>query len=627
MPIEIVDAGEATTLLGATSFAGEWRSLWDRCPWATPFQGPDFAATWYAIYREQFTPLLVASRGGDGRLDGLLPLARTRDGGRLFAAGAHQAEYQGWVCGPDSADAFAPEALAVLRGTFPGRGLTLRYLPPGTPVGWLRSSPLRRVCDLSIHPRPIMRLGADRRIEERLRKSGNRNRLNHLKRTGPLDFARVTDVAELQAVLDEMIPWHDLRQAAAYGVVPFGGDPLKRPFHVALMARPGLLHVTVHRAGSRLVSAQIHVRGRAEVHSGILAHHPEFARDSPGKLHTLLLAQMLAREGCERLDLTAGGDVYKEVWAGERDEVATFRMAPSAPARWASWAHGRVVTKAKRTLRSVGVSEKGVRSFGNLARRLHPRRTPALVLDVARAWLGRCRETRIYAAHPPGIPAQGDAALVRCDAPGDLLRHIASDRWPRRREFLSAAWSRAERGHRVYTCAEAGRLLLVAWLAGPQSRLEVDEAGPGFELPPGCACVYDVMVVPEARGRGLEHQLFRAALRAAAEAGMPRLYVSCSADDTQSLRILDELGFRCQGSLWERTRLGSTRRWGSVPARGDGLESTGLSPSAGSTAPHPACEAFHPGRRNSPDSSQPGMNAGHTSTASPSGRYEYGSQP
>ena len=57
------------------------------------------------------------------------------------------------------------------------------------------------------------------------------------------------------------------------------------------------MHVTVFKAGDRLLGAHIGVRNKDEVMLGVVAHSPFLAEHSPGKLHILQLGLMLHNQG------------------------------------------------------------------------------------------------------------------------------------------------------------------------------------------------------------------------------------------------------------------------------------------------------------------------------------------
>ncbi|MDQ3995991.1 MAG: hypothetical protein M3303_03120, partial [Gemmatimonadota bacterium] len=130
MRVELWRDDDAHDLLESPSLREQWERLYAECPWASVFQAYGYVATWYAIYRPRFRPLLVAAKDADGSLTGLLPLAIPA-AGDLVAAGGRQAEYQVWLARPGDGDAFIEAALERLADEYPGRALTLQYLTPG----------------------------------------------------------------------------------------------------------------------------------------------------------------------------------------------------------------------------------------------------------------------------------------------------------------------------------------------------------------------------------------------------------------------------------------------------------------------------------------------------------------
>jgi CelD/BcsL family acetyltransferase involved in cellulose biosynthesis len=174
-----------------------------------------------------------------------------------------------------------------------------------------------------------------KQIEDSLHKSGNKSRLRQLKKMGgPVELVRVTDPAEfIKRDLDQVIAWNDERSLAAYGIAPFAADPLKRAFHQAMLHEPELLHTTLLKVGPKIASVHLNVRKGTELQMGLIAHNPEFEKHSPGKLHILFLCRMMAAEGFTQLDLTPGGDAYKERFANAHEQVQSLTCFASAGRR------------------------------------------------------------------------------------------------------------------------------------------------------------------------------------------------------------------------------------------------------------------------------------------------------
>ncbi len=180
------------------------------------------------------------------------------------------------------------------------------------------------------------------------------------------------------------------RRLAVDGSQPFAEDPWKKLFHLAIAAESSLAYVTLLRVGNQIASAHIGMLRGRQLHLWFIAHNPKFAEYSPGKFHLLLLAKQLHEEGFEQIDLTPGGEAYKDRSANDADEVHTLSLFATAFARWkgamfirskhmARWLSARLALKPGRVKTyALGLSRRkppGIRRF--LARafwRPHPRR-------------------------------------------------------------------------------------------------------------------------------------------------------------------------------------------------------------------------------------------------------------
>lgn len=169
--VRIALGTDARALLESRALLVEWRELEQACPWATPFQSSHFVLTWLRHYGAQFAPVVVTQRSAEGALVGLLVLAAGLQGARLVVAGAHQAEYQGWLAVPGSQEDFIVRALAAVDDALPGNDLTFKYTPPGLPVEQLLASPsFGARASLVGHKRPLLRL-----VESEVRESDRKS--------------------------------------------------------------------------------------------------------------------------------------------------------------------------------------------------------------------------------------------------------------------------------------------------------------------------------------------------------------------------------------------------------------------------------------------------------------------
>lgn len=572
MTIEIVRGNDADALLASPAFRADWDRLCAECPWATPFQAPAFAATWYASYRARFEPLLSLARAADGRLQGLLPLAAPVGGrGGLVVAGAWQAEYHAWVCAAGHAGTFPWLALRAAQRACPST-VSFRYLPPGVPTDWLSAREPARRAILQGVPRPLMRFGDGSDVRTSLAKEGNKSRIRRMKKIGPVEFKRVTDAAELAAAFGHIADCCDVRQASIHGDPPFRNDPCKTPFHLAMAAVPGLLHTTVLTVGGRVAAAHLGAIGRREVALGLIAHDPRFAQHSPGKILTLYLARMLHEEGVEQLDLTPGGDAYKERFANAWDEVHTLTVYPSAAAGAVGAAAHRADAVGRRTLARVGVTPRQFRIAAAELLRARPVPVARTLAAAARGWVGDRRQTRLYvrAALAAVTPTQTRGHLAEFemgrDAVTDLLAYEPVVGRPSRRAFLAEALSRIEDGQHAYTCAAGGRLLHAGWMVDRPTAEMVKQVLPGVRLPPNTSLIVDLCPVtdefgPADRRLAMAEASVRAMLEDANRPGGPTaVAIALSADDADACRLVEGLGFAHRLSVIVQTSFGGCER-------------------------------------------------------------------
>lgn len=475
-------------------FQREWLALADACPFGTCFQRPPFVRAWYRCYESRFEPVLVEARDTADMLIGLLCLARERGRNTLIVAGRDHAEYHSWLARPEHSSAFFEAALDALAEIWPSGHLQFLFAPPGLPAlstpRW-QSRTIRRTM-----ARPLMATGPDAPLADSMRKSANRSRLNRLKKLGALSCDRIEDPDELDAVLEEVIPFYECRQGATHAALPFRADPLRRRFLLAAMAQPGLLHVTALRLDGRTIAAHIGYRNGGQVVLGIIAHSPMHARFSAGKLLLRMLGLRLQEEGFAHLDLTPGGE-YKDRFASEHDEASVLDVWFRHSAVRAYKLQRAAIDAGKRFVSTDRVKEQ-IASFRHKARLVRAVGLPGTLLHLRQLAARRrpsMRTDGIEAAAGAGVPP----VVFNRDALADLTAYDPVELGqPPMPAFLRDAMGRLERGEHVYTCVRDGRLVAFGWLAE------------------GSTVPYDCYTHPRYRRLGLHQAMMRQAMAEAA---------------------------------------------------------------------------------------------------------------
>jgi len=354
---------EARDLLCDRRFLADWAALFSACPWSTPFQSVGFASTWYQVYAPAIEPVLAYERSRQGELIGLLLLAQNPAAG-LICAGGNQAEYQGWLAHAENGSDFIERAIQELAARQPASSLTFCYLPPGAPVDWaLPGGILGPLCQSEAVRRPLLALDDRDHIDSALRSKHMRVAVNRFKRQGDLRFERITGSEAFDEIFDILIGYYDDRQQVTHRCRPFRDDPNKKLFHCRLMEIPELLHVTVLKAGEQVISAHLGMCGNGVVHMLIPAQSPTFAKDSVGRVHMLMLAQLLQQTQYRILDLTPDENALKKQLATTYDAVHKVTVFLNRRAKIVHDGKQKITAFARRTLAACGLEPKAVKGL------------------------------------------------------------------------------------------------------------------------------------------------------------------------------------------------------------------------------------------------------------------------
>ncbi len=547
----------AERLIGSSELQSQWRNLFEKCPWGTCFQASAFVCTWYRCYREVYQPLLLLRFAPDGQLDGLLTLAVERTTGEVTFAGAHHAEYRVWLALPGE-QTFIVDALEQLRRLGFVR-LCFNYLPARSPTEWLQGEWAQRAIVLA-ERKPFMEISKAVEFQDSLGKK-SRKRMNRLQGAGGFEFVQVTSPEQLDRHYDEIIAFTDFRHGALHNSFPFARDPRKRLFFSELMRSSGLMHVTVMRVGGRLASVHLGFKNRDEVILGLLCHSPFLSEHSPGKLHMLQLALLLHQQGIPSLDLTPGGDSYKDRFATGHGEVGSMTVFFDPKALAGQRIRMKSRSYARRVALALGLDREKTSRYQALLRKAasNPVRTARSVVRILKRRMWGVTEMRFYRLPASEITQRdGDPAIVR-DSLSDLLCYEpAEPSQASKQQFLLAAMKRIEAGVHVYTHVQDGRLVHYGWLTPRESKSFITEVGCGYEYPPNTSVMWDFYTLPACRGQGLYSRSLRRILSdVAAIAGTEFVYIAVLADNWPSRRAIEKAGFKYHGSIVRKTRFGS----------------------------------------------------------------------
>ncbi|MBU2709920.1 GNAT family N-acetyltransferase [Zooshikella harenae] len=559
MDLKHASAQHAWQLINDPEFFQQWQNLYALNDYATPYQAPEYIKPWYKHYTHSYTPLIVYHREHD-QLQAIICLAISNQ--HIVAAGSHQAEYQGWLCQEQCATDFFQKLLDLLDHHYAEHALHLKYLPAELVTDQLQHIADKNRIQLTSHQRPLNSLDPTT-IAQSLKKKSNKSRINRLKRQGDLHFARVTAPEEQIALLKQMIPLYDFRQGAANQSFPFFDDHAKHDFHQTLCQQHNhLLHLTGLWINNELVAAHLGFIHNKKVHLAIFCYSPFYSTHSPGKIHLLMLCELLAQEGITCFDLTPGGDPWKNRFANTFDTVyELYRYRNQRDKQIAAYLD-KGLGHVKQGLARFNITPNQAKETINKIRRAA---SPAIITKVKQHLL-QDTELRIYQL-TEDTGAELTEAPFKTNDLDDLLKYVPCYSWQDRYRFTREALQRIEQGEIPYTYADQSTLLSYAWLIPNAKQAFFNEVQQGMFFPPQSAVLYDSYTHPPARGQGLHQLSMQQRIHDAFSIHHAKqLFIVVTATNNVSRHVIEKYGFEYIGSLYYHRRFNKEEKINRLPS-------------------------------------------------------------
>jgi CelD/BcsL family acetyltransferase involved in cellulose biosynthesis len=323
-----------------------WQRLCEQCPWATPFQHPEWLRAW-ARHHQPAQPWTIAVYDGE-RLVGLAPLFRYQRGGQRVLAflGAGASDYCDVLALPSHEHAVVRAMLSALaRRRSSWDVCELDELRPSSspltrvalPHGWSAQITTQSTCPSLSLPSRVDELA--RRVPTRHWRRFEQYR-RHATRAGTLVLERAT-ANTCEPLLDSLFALHDARWQAR-GKPGCFADPRVRACHreaARSFARRDALALHVLRLDERVLACLYGFEHDRTLYFYLGGFDPTAAPLSPGVLVLGLVLEEAIRRGLTRFDFLRGGEAYKYWWGAEDRHTVrlhltlatSVRTAPSTP--------------------------------------------------------------------------------------------------------------------------------------------------------------------------------------------------------------------------------------------------------------------------------------------------------
>ncbi|MEW5746724.1 MAG: GNAT family N-acetyltransferase [Nitrospirota bacterium] len=321
MIVQQLELEEITDNAAFEALRPEWSALWERCPYATPFQSPEWLLPWWKYFGNG-RPFALALRC-EGHLAGIAPFfIFTHEEGenRVALMGSGISDYLDIILEPGLA---APGTGMIFEHLLSERSRwdlcdfqELRRESPllaaVPPPGLCAERSVMEVCPLLELPETVaaFRSRLTARSRKRLRKTAN-----GLRQRGEITTGHAT-AATLSVFLDALFRLHRAvwEQRGQSGVL---ADPRLAEFHREVAAGflgLGWLRLRVLRLEEKIIAALYSFAARGRLYCYLSGFDPGTAPLSPGKFILWGAIEEAIDEGIREVDFLRGREEYKYLW-------------------------------------------------------------------------------------------------------------------------------------------------------------------------------------------------------------------------------------------------------------------------------------------------------------------------
>lgn len=492
MDIQLLPENESLHKLSDQHFISIWQQLAKDSESLTLIQEVEFASSWYQSYLHDFKPLLVIGFNEAKDIIGILPLAISRSDKKLSHAGQDQAEYNGWICKKNFERTFLTHTLITIKKQLVISDWEWTWMPPNTDVNCLDLTLLRQhniyINQVSCES-PIYALNDTKRINKIKKSKAMKSKNNRLNRKGELRIERITDKATTEKIITDIIRQCNFRHLSLYNYMPFESDKNKAAWHLNQMKNPRHVHFTVLWQGDRLLACNYGYCTDDTVMVGLFTYDPIEGANSPGNIFLIKLIEYITEEGYTYLDLTPGGDEYKERFCNQHNTlikptICFNRLSLAKHFIKSSLRHyvkkqlnGRFTIRDIASLQAI--KEKGL--LNSVKNRIQYYKKDAATLFV----------------YDQTTQKKQTKASVNINQYSDLLAFNDAKSDLSHKEVVHSALRKFQRGDQLFTIIIDNTLLAFAWLALPGKKHWVTPLKNIINEHKQCQYIYDVYINEE----------------------------------------------------------------------------------------------------------------------------------
>lgn len=460
MNIKILSKDNTLNIISDENFISTWKDLAENTSHCTIIQEYGFVVSWYRSYLDKYKPMMVLGYDEEENIVGILPLAIAYDTGHLSHAGADQAEYHSWICPKEYEEEFLVHSLISIKKECKPGNWKWGWLPPGINISWFNSDLLKKnsiYINSITFESPLHNLENPDKLHRLNKHKADKSRMNRLKREGELKIERIRDRDYAEKLFEIIIAQYNFRFLSLYNDMPFQLDKNKKVWHLNQMDMMSEnTHFTVLWHGDELLACNFGFCSTDKVLLGVISYDPLKGGYSPGRIFLVELLAFIKEEGYKYLDLTPGGDSYKERFSNEHVTLVKPTICFNQ--------YDRIKDYTLTSLRNFLKKYFTARDLASI-QSLTQKSIPALLKRIVPKQKAGTVPYFTYRGEMEDITHKDDMPPLHLQRYNDLLLYQNKDGILTRKEVAYMAMKKFERGDRLYTMVSGKELIAFVWLA------------------------------------------------------------------------------------------------------------------------------------------------------------------
>lgn len=560
--IDILEGSKAIQALNSSENINNWKNFYFECECKTFFQSPNFVINWYSTYASEYEPLIIIGKS-NSELIGLIFLANSKKNNSIVHAGAHQAEYHGWIARKNFESAFFIAFLKNVRNYIKHKTWTWRWLPPEFKSEWFDPEELRthRIFTKQVHDRsPYVNLDSLDRLNKIKKNSAVKTKLKRYNKIGELTLEHITSKERAKKLFPELMLQYDFRQALKNGIFPFDQDKCKKEFYLNKMTFPENVHFTALLLNNEPIAFHIGDSDDKTVFYSVPTFNTLETKNSPGTLLLLKLLEKLVEENYKYLDLTPGLDPNKEKFANAYKDIYQLTIYFS----FTKYIYSKIIFLIKNFTKyfvkkihvDIDLVKKKVDWFKMKLKNISKIEFHEIPSKIF-SWLYQSNHIYLYRYNLENYDKirNFETNNVRVQQYFDLLFYTESIPWLSKTDLVRLAQSRFENNSFLFTIIQDSKLAHFSWAVKNKISHHFKEVGVTYTAPKSNVFLYDAYTDPIFRNKGYHLESLNYRIKKFVEEGIDNIYITVSENNAKSKRNLERTGFTIEKEFMQKVYL------------------------------------------------------------------------